>query len=177
MKGIYLTLALTKTFCDSCRGVGHSRWDCKSVKYCHRCKSTNHPTGKHNQFIKQQTKKQQQQQQQNSKPSNNNTTKTNNNKRQRRDKSPSTRVGRGFILENSSTIEPTPRTYEQELDSFVRRNKAQQQQTQSQEEGDTTRVIGQQPIVPTQADEIVKIVEDENMSDDEPIRVVANARQ
>ena len=42
---------------------------------------------------------------------------------------------------------------------------------------DTTRVIGQQPIVPTQADEIVKIVEDENMSDDEPIRVVANARQ
>lgn len=78
-------------------------------------------------------------------------------------------------MENSSTIEPTPRTYEQELDSFVRRNKAQQQQTQ--EEGDTTRVIGQQPIVPTQADEIVKIVEDENMSDDEPIRVVANARQ
>lgn len=178
MKGIYLTLALTKTFCDSCRGVGHSRWDCKSVKYCHRCKSTNHPTGKHNQFIKQQTKKQQQQQ--NSKPSNNNTTKstkTKNNKRQRRDNPQSTRVGRGFILENSSTIEPTPRTYEQELDSFVRRNKAQQQQTQSQEEGDTTRVIGQQPIVPTQADEIVKIVEDENMSDDEPIRVVANARQ
>ena len=80
-------------------------------------------------------------------------------------------------MENSSTIEPTPRTYEQELDSFVRRNKAQQQQTQSQEEGDTTRVIGQQPIGPTQADEIVKIVEDENMSDDEPIRVVANARQ
>ena len=171
MKGIYLTLALTKTFCDSCRGVGHSRWNCKSVKYCHRCKSTN-------QFIKQQTKKQQQQQQQNSKPSNNNTTKstkTKNNKRQRRDNPQSTRVGRGFILENSSTIEPTPRTYEQELDSFVRRNKAQQQQTQ--EEGDTTRVIGQQPIVPTQADEIVKIVEDENMSDDEPIRVVANARQ
>ena len=76
-------------------------------------------------------------------------------------------------MENSSTIEPTPRTYEQELDSFVRRNKAQQQQSQSQEEGDTTRAIGQQPIVPTQADEIVKIVEDDNISDDEPIRVVA----
>ena len=154
MKGIYLTLALTKTFCDSCRGVGHSRWNCKSVRYCHRCKSTNS-------------------QQENTTKS----TKTKNNKRQRRDNPQSTRVGRGFILENSSTIEPTPRTYEQELDSFVRRNKAQQQQTQSQEEGDTTRVIGQQPIVPTQADEIVKIVEDENMSDDEPIRVVANARQ
>ena len=75
MKGIYLTLALTKTFCDSCRGVGHSRWNCKSVRYCHRCKSTN-PNRKTQPIHKTTNQKQQQQQQQNSKPSNNNTTKS-----------------------------------------------------------------------------------------------------
>ena len=132
MKGIYLTLALTKTFCDSCRGVGHSRWNCKSVNIVtdanlltpnRKTQPIHKTTNQNNNNNKTQNP------QTTTPPKTNKTTKDN------VGIITSTRVGRGFILENSSTIEPTPRTYEQELDSFVRRNKAQQQQSQSQEEG------------------------------------------